>query len=207
MQIAIITGPTYEIASKRILQANVERDGVELRLDLFQEIDIPSIKKLRMSVTGKVIFTLRHRRNGGGFLGSEEKRLQLACDLLALNPDYFDFECDTDPSFLNAVTTSNIILSYHDFLSTPKDLNTILKKMIHPAPYAYKICTTANSLSDSYKMLRFIQKTNKSGVKIIGICMGDYGRLTRTDGVKAGNYLNYTILHIGDKIAQGLMLV
>ena len=66
---------------------------------------------------------------------------------------------------------------------------------------------TANSLSDSYKMLRFIQKTTKEGLKIIGLCMGDYGRLTRTEGLKAGNYLNYTILHTRDKIAPGLILV
>ena len=105
MQIAIITGPTYQIASGRIAQANSLRDGVELRLDLFQEIDLPSIEHLRNSITGKVIFTLRSRRNGGGFIGSEEKRLQLAKNLLTLKPDYFDFEHDTDPLFLNELMT------------------------------------------------------------------------------------------------------
>ena len=207
MQIAIITGPTYEIASKRILMANTQKDGVELRLDLFQEINLSDLKQLKNSITGKVIFTLRHRRNGGGFLGGEEKRLKVAKDLLSLEPDYFDFECDTNLSFLDETPLSKIIFSYHDFLSTPKHLDLILKKMLHPIPYAYKICTTATSLSDSYKMLRFIQKTTKSGLKIIGLCMGEYGRLTRIEGLKAGNYLNYTILHTRDKVAPGLMLV
>lgn len=211
MQIAIITGPNYSTAFNRIAQANSLRDGVELRLDLFQEIDLPSIAELRKSIRGKVIFTLRSRRNGGGFLGSEEKRLKLAKDLLTLEPDYFDFECDTDPVFLNELLSSHIgskiILSYHNFLTTPKHLDTILNKMLQHTSYAYKICTTANSFSDAYKMLRFVQKMHKSGLKIIGICMGDYGRLTRTEGVKAGNYLNYTILHTRDKVAPGLTLV
>ena len=194
-----------------MVQANSLRDGVELRLDLFQEIDLPSIERLRKSIAGKVIFTLRSRRNGGGFLGSEDKRLNLAKSLLALEPDYFDFECDTDPLFLSELSTSKmttkIILSYHNFQATPKHLDVILNKMLLQPSYAYKICTTANSISDSYKMLRFVQKMHKSGMNIIGICMGDYGRITRTDGLKAGNYLNYTILHTRDKVAPGLTLV
>jgi 3-dehydroquinate dehydratase/shikimate dehydrogenase len=211
MQIAVITGPTFQTATSRIILANSLRDGVELRLDLFQDLDIALLKELRKSITGKVIFTLRSRRCGGGFIGSEEKRLTLAKELLALEPDYFDFESDTDPLFLNEILTSNIstkvILSYHNFLSTPKHLDLILNKLLLYPCHAYKICTTANSFSDSYKMLRFVQKTQKSGVNIIGICMGDYGRITRTDGVKAGNYLNYTILHTRDKVAPGLTLV
>lgn len=193
------------------MQANSLRDGVELRLDLFKEIDLPSIERLRKSITGKVIFTLRSRRNGGGFLGSEEKRLNLAKSLLEFEPDYFDFECDTDPLFLSELSDSKmatkIILSYHNFQATPKHLDIILNKMLLQPSYAYKICTTANSISDSYKMLRFVQKMHKSGMNIIGICMGDYGRITRTDGLKAGNYLNYTILHTRDKVAPGLTLV
>ena len=122
-----------------------------------------------------------------------------------------NFECDTDPAFINEILSleveTKIILSYHNFSATPKHLDLILSKMLPYSSYAYKICTTANSFSDSYKMLRFIQKMHKSGLNIIGICMGDYGRITRTDGVKAGNYLNYTILHTRDKVAPGLTLV
>jgi len=211
MQVAIITGPTYPIASNRVALANSSKDGVELRLDLFQEIDLKMLTELKQNIVGKVIFTLRSRRNGGGFLGSEEKRLNLAKELLSLKPDYFDFELDTEPTFLNEIISlfpdTKIILSYHNFLMTPKHLDVILNKMVLTPCHAYKICTAANSFSDSYKMLRFIQKNSKSGLKIIGLCMGDYGRITRTDGLKAGNYLNYTILHNRDKVAPGLTLV
>jgi 3-dehydroquinate dehydratase type I len=211
MQIAIVTGPTHQIAALRVVQANAQKDGVEFRLDLFQNLDIRALQELRSIVAGKVIFTLRSRKNGGGFLGSDERRLQLTKELLELKPDYFDIEHDTPEDFLNEILNYQndvkIILSYHNYTATPKHLELILSKMVKDKVYAYKICTTANSFSDSYRMLRFIQKTKQSGTNVIGLCMGEYGRITRVDGIKAGNYLNYTILSNRDKVAPGLSKV
>ena len=34
--------------------------------------------------------------------------------------------------------------------------------------------------------------------------MGNQGKITRIDGLKVGNYLNYKIIHIGDKVAPGI---
>lgn len=201
MELAIITGPTYDIAKKRILQANTLKDGIELRLDLFYTIDLEHIKKLRALSTGKVLFTLRSKQHGGGFLGSEKDRLALLHDLLSLNPDYLDIDYTSTPP----TTTVPLIFSYHNYLSTPKHLEHILETMLHEQAYAYKLCTTATSLSDAYRMLRFIQVQSLKH-RIIGLCMGDYGRITRTEGIKSGNYLNYGILHRQDKVAPGLTL-
>ena len=41
--------------------------------------------------------------------------------------------------------------------------------------------------------------------KFIGICMGDAGHPTRISGVSAGNYLNYRILNISDKVSEGMI--
>jgi 3-dehydroquinate dehydratase type I len=211
MQIAIVTGPTHKIAAHRVLQANAQKDGVEFRLDLFQDINLSDLEQLKEMVTGKVIFTLRSRKSGGGFLGAEEKRLSLIKELLTLKPDYIDIEQDTPNDFLVELlqeeSNSKIILSHHNYLATPKHIELVLNKMLKEGIYAYKICTTANSFSDSYRMLRFVQKTRQSGINIIGLCMGEYGRITRIDGIKAGNYLNYTILSNRDKVAPGLAKV
>ncbi len=211
MQIAVITGPTHEIALKRVQLANRLRDGLELRLDLFREaLDREHVQELVRSSTKKVILTLRKRCHGGGFVGTEEKRQKLLLELLECQPQYIDIESDTDPKFFQIVhelfPTCKIISSYHDFSLTPRDLEKVFKAMESKNVYAYKVCTTANSFADAYKMLRFIQKKSTAQVRFIGICMGEYGRITRREGIKAGNYLNYTVLHNRDSCAPGLTI-
>lgn len=194
MQFAVITGPTATIATPRIRQANTLRDGIELRLDLFTEVTFEEVEIMRKAATKKVLFTLR------------KKILSVLSDVLILEPDYVDLEYDTDYNFLKTVR-SKIITSYHDFVKTPDDLEGLLKKIQNPYAYAYKICTTATNVKDSLRMLEFIKRISKTGVKIIGICMGEEGIVTRQEGIKAGNYLNYTILHEDDSCAPGLKLV
>jgi len=119
-----------------------------------------------------------------------------------VGPDYIDIESDLSASLPNC----NIISSYHHFERTPRDLEEIVKKMNrnNPTAYAYKVCTTANSVSDSYKMLRLIQKLTSEGIKFIGLCMGEKGSITREEGIKSGNYLNYFVLSNRDQCAPGL---
>jgi 3-dehydroquinate dehydratase type I len=208
MQIAVITGPTMEIARNRTLLANNKKDGVEFRFDLFRQFDLDSAKELVTACHGKTIFTLRSRQNGGNFTGGESRRLQLIESLIALEPDYFDIEYNTDEAFTRELVRkfphTKIISSYHNFERTPRDLDSVYAKMANDYSFAYKICTTANSLTDAYLMLRFIQKMRKINIPFIGICMGDQGKITRQGGLDAGNHLNYTILSQRDSCAPGL---
>ena len=209
MQFAVITGPTTDTASKRIELANKSCDGIELRLDLFKEqLNLDKLTSLKTQSRNKTILTLRKRNQGGGYLGPEDRRQSLLLDYLACNSEYVDIEWDTDSEFFLLIKrlypNCKIISSFHDFISTPRDLEKIFTQMKSNDPYAYKICTTANSFADAYKMLRFIQKKVAEGTRIIGLCMGEYGSITRREGLKAGNYLNYTILHNRDSCAKGL---
>lgn len=211
MQITVITGPTKEIALPRIGLANTLTDGVELRLDLFKKLDYKDALEMREKCQKKVIFTLRGSKGGGGFLESEDIRLRFIEELICIEPDYFDIESHTDKNFIERIAAlypkTKLILSYHNFEITPNDLDAILSKMLSPHIYAYKICTTANYITDSYRMLRFIQRTAENGLRIIGLCMGDEGVITREEGIQSGNYLNYKILHKRDRCARGLKFV
>lgn len=211
MQFAVITGPTKEIALPRISLANTLTDGIELRLDLFKRVDLEEVAIMKGASKRKTIFTLRSTKAGGSYQGPENSRLDLIEKLLVYRPEYIDLESQTPKSFIEKVAQefpdSKIILSYHNFEFTPQNLETLLEAMISPCAYAYKICTTANSLSDSYRMLRFIQKTTEKKKRIIGICMGEEGKITREEGIRSGNYLNYKILHNRDRCANGLQFV
>ena len=211
MQFAVITGPTFDVAKRRIKLASQKKDGIELRLDLFKDkIDAENVKSLLDINAQRTILTLRKRSHGGGYLGREDIRQETILKLLETSPSYVDIESDTHQSFLERVNQTfpsiKIISSTHNYAVTPRDLEKTFNNMRNDYAYAYKICTTANSFADAYKMLRFIHKKTAEGLRIIGICMGEYGKITRREGIKAGNYLNYSILHNRDNCAPGLHL-
>ena len=206
MQIAVITGPDYSKARIGVLKANDSgMDGVEIRLDMFDEIIIDEIKNLMNLIQGKVILTLRSKDQGGSFVGTRDEQKDIIKDLLTLGSDYLDVEFPISSSFGAEMDKQKhpeckIISSWHNYQYTPKNLDLILSSMMCDGIYAYKICTSAQNISDSYRMLSFIQRAAKNkDVKIIGLCMGFYGKTTRSEGIKAGNYLNYQMLNTRDR--------
>ena len=208
MQFIVITSPNI----LRIQKALSLKSGIELRLDLFNEIDLNEINTLRKKcINSKIIFTLRSKNQGGGYTKSPHEHQTMIYELLEMQPDYFDIEWDMPLSFFERIQEeypeTKIICSYHDYLNTPKFLESQLKKMERANTYAYKLCTTATKPEDSYRMLKFIQNQSKKGLRIIGICMGEIGIVTREEGLAAGNYLNYKILHSMDRVAGGLCLI
>lgn len=208
MQVAIITGPTCVQLKSRLLQAKEKLFGVELRLDLFQDLCIKSLQTLRKFMPSPLIFTLRSEESGGGWTQDKDKQLDCIRSLLALKPDFIDLEHTTDANFLEEIRSHHpeigILLSYHNFHNTPINLEEIFQKLQRKDVDVYKICTQANSVEDSYKMLRFVQN-HSSHAKIIGICMGSLGIATRRDGLKFGNFFNYRVLNKKDICAPGLI--
>lgn len=207
MNFIVITGPTYDGAEKKIKSLSKIPAGVELRLDLFNIIDLEKIRdliKLCHSQDKKVILTLRSTRSGGNYKGSFEVLEEEIKSLSNLKPDYVDVEWILSDQLFDSLKDVKVIASHHDFDKTPLDLEKLITRMKEKTAYAYKVCTTATDVSDSFRMIKFIHKQAKSGVKIIGLCMGSEGKITRVDGPKVGNYLNYKIIHTQDKVAPGL---
>lgn len=182
-----------------------EADGYELRLDSFPSLEKNALQAFCQTLSKPIIFTLRKQN----FQGSEEERLSLFEGLLSLGPDYADIEFDTDPAFIKKVATQfpniKIILSYHNFVETPKDLLEILNSMRSPHAYAYKLATLANSVTDSLYMLHFV-KTQKD-TKLSGICMGVDGEITRILGPVFGNFIDYAPVSELLKTASGQLPV
>lgn len=207
MEFIVITGPTYKSALSKIKRALKIKDGIELRLDLFKNLStsqLLEIKDICQKAGKKVIFTLRSMKSGGGYRRSILSLEQSIYNLAEMNPDYIDIEWNLSNDLFFSIKNTKIISSHHDFEKTPTNLERILLRMKKENIYAYKLCTTSQSLSDSYRMLNFIHKQKKAGMNFIGLCMGNKGKITREDGIKVGNYLNYKIMHLGDKVASGL---
>jgi 3-dehydroquinate dehydratase / shikimate dehydrogenase len=198
----VIPGPDINSAEHLLSQGRSCIDGVELRLDHFEKIEMESLKAFLKSCGLPVMFTVRRNDQGGAFLGTEEQRLQLLESLCALQPAYLDLEYDVPADFrkklFEAYPQVSFLSSFHDFTRTPDDLEAIYNKMKTPHAHVYKLAVAAKSTNDALRLLLFIQ-SHSEREKMIGIGMGEEGKLTRILAPVVGSILTYAT------IADGLM--
>ena len=187
-----------------LLQTIPDRiNGIELRLDLFPEIDLKEIKNLLSFSTLPFLFTLRKSSHGGRFPGSEEEREGIIEQLLQLQPPFFDLEYDMRTTFLQMIlqkySKTKFILSYHNFQETPLDLEKVFSSMSSYPVYSYKLATLSHSTTDALRMLLF----SRRHPRISAICMGEKGEFARVLGPVCGNVIDYASTTDERKTAPG----
>lgn len=206
MLIAVVTAKDYINAKRQIELALSQSDGIELRLDYWNKLDIDLIAELRREFKVPTIFTLRKKSQGGFYPNSESQRLEDILKLCELQPEYIDLEYDTPDGFLQTLYKSypnvKLISSYHDFDQTPDDLEKILKSMQHPAFSIYKIAAKANFIIDSFRMLKFCKKYSEQYL-LTAISMGEHGSCTRILGPIVGSQMSYASLNDTETSAPG----
>jgi 3-dehydroquinate dehydratase / shikimate dehydrogenase len=199
-----IVGASMPKALEQITSAKKIADILELRLDL---IDSPDLKVLLNEVSKPVIVTNRSKLDGGQFRGNDDERLQALRDALAAGANYIDIEVSTPREllqpFLEGHDSSRIILSYHDFSHTPEDLNPLYETMGALPGGVIKIVTYARDLSDNLKMFQLLKRAKKENKKLIGLCMGDLGEISRVLSPLYGGMLTFGSLETGQESAPG----
>src|SRR5580704_11664006 len=119
---AAIAAPNLPAIKSQLLEVQSFIDGLELRLDYFEEIDLAALKGVLKNTPSPVMFTLRRVDQGGAFQGTEEQRLKLLEALCALEPAYLDLEYDVPHAFREKLFKSHphvqFVSSYHDFDKT-----------------------------------------------------------------------------------------
>ncbi|MBI4232489.1 type I 3-dehydroquinate dehydratase [Candidatus Peregrinibacteria bacterium] len=132
--------------------------------------------------------------------------------ILAYPVDYIDLDINTPQSLIKELKLlypkTKLIISYHNFESTPKDseLKKIASKILAKGADIIKIAGTANTMIDSIRMLNFLSNLSKKH-KAICICMGSSGKITRAAGHLFGNYLMYAPLTTSASTASGQIAV
>ncbi len=199
-----IVGPSMSKAVEQITLASAIADILELRLDL---IGAPDLNLLLDSATLPVIVTNRSKHDGGQFKSTEEDRLQSLRNALKAGADYVDIEVSTPREylqpFLEEGDSSKIILSYHDFSHTPEDFNPIYETMCEMPGDIIKIVTYARDLSDNLKMFELLKRARQEKQKLIGLCMGDLGEISRILSPLFGGFLTFGSLESGQESAPG----
>ncbi len=172
-------------------------DLAEHRLDYMEtpdylKTDIPLIATCRPSFLG------------GKFDGPEERRFEILKGAIAHGYKYVDVELEADDALRKDLITfarehdCKVIISTHDFKSTPEELELLLDAIVLAGADIAKIVTTPETDKDCKKLISLYPR---SPIPLIAFCMGDIGRFTRV----LGHYLGapFTYVSLGEKTAPG----
>ncbi|MCQ6253988.1 type I 3-dehydroquinate dehydratase [Methanocaldococcus sp.] len=167
-------------------------DLVEFRIDFMENVNEKDIKKLAKY---PCIITVRPDWEGGYWKEDNEKRLMLIKKAIECNAKYVDIELREQKNkeivnFRDEINSkTKIIVSYHDFDKTPsKDrLINIVEESLKIGDIA-KFATMANNKDD---ILNILEVINKYSGRVIGIGMGEKGKITRILGVYFGSILTF----------------
>lgn len=197
---SIINGPTISEAKEQIARSAKTADLVELRLDLFKDLDFQALQSLKSGFKIPMIFTLRKKDQGGRYPHSEPQRFADIERLAALNPDYLDIDCTVPLELITKISRqTKSILSYHNFEKMPDDLEGLFNKMQETPASLYKIAAMAHSSIDTFRLLNFAGKKKN----LIALAMGDVGQVSRI----LAPVMTYAALDEGQISAPGQLLI
>ncbi|MBA4311250.1 MAG: type I 3-dehydroquinate dehydratase [Chlorobiaceae bacterium] len=179
-------------------------DLIEVRIDGIQDLNLA---QLLHHPRPKVIITNRRKAEVGIFPGSANQQYEILSEAIRLGAEYVDVEFSWGDKFTkNLLSQSNktkVICSYHNFKETPKKLESLYRKMRKTGAHIIKIATTANDIADNKLIFDLLKQSRRDKQKMIALCMGVAGEISRILGGKFGSYLTYASLTEKAKTADG----
>jgi len=176
-------------------------DLVEIRADGLTDFSqITKLLKQAKSVTNlPIIFTLRTKKEGGAFNGTEAERIDCIKENMDL-ADIIDIELKMDEAerdeIINIAKEKEItvILSYHDFEKTPveDEMISVLKEGEAAGADIAKLAVTANFGGDVIRLLNVTQEmTKKLKIPLCTLSMGKAGTISRIAAPIFGSAITY----------------
>jgi len=191
-----LTATTVDECLEQMSNAAELSDLLEIRLDF---IDQPDLPRLLSDPPRPVIVTNRPVREMGGFRGTEEDRVRLLEEADELGADYIDIELDSADRFTRR-GKARLIVSYHNFESTPGDLASIHARLVAAGADIAKIATFARTITDNAILFEFLRRVESP---TIGLCMGECGQISRILAPRFGSFLTFAAMEIGRESAPG----
>jgi 3-dehydroquinate dehydratase/shikimate dehydrogenase len=172
---------------------------VELRIDCLRRD--PDLKRILADRPTPVVFTIRRGADGGLWRGSEEKRLGILREAIALGVDYVDLEVDVANKVRRFGKTRRVV-SHHDARKTPEDLPDIAELCAERDADVVKVAALASTVAEASGIL---EMAVKSPVPMIPIAMGEVGVFTRILGRKYGAPFTYAGFNPERTFAPGML--
>jgi 3-dehydroquinate dehydratase / shikimate dehydrogenase len=203
----VIAETTVEAARAAIKRAAAFTDLIELRLDYLRDFDFSNSASLWPLLEDKpcpVIITCRSITEGGAQAVDDDTRLSLLVEGARRMADYCDIEAACYEAAVNlSPIISKLVVSYHNFASTPPDLMSVYDRITCLPAAMHKIATRANTITDSLAIFRLLDRAQSEGRDLIALAMQEPGLITRILGPGRGSRLTYASLGPGKESAPG----
>jgi 3-dehydroquinate dehydratase/shikimate dehydrogenase len=176
-------------------------DLLEIRLDFLNRE--PRFKDILARRRCPLIATIRRKKDGGLFSGSEDKRRALLRAAIAAGFDYVDVEADVALS-VPRYGDARRIVSHHDFDGVPDNLESLFSDLQDLDADVVKIVVKARKASDCFRVLSLLRAAKKPTV---AFCMGEYGLPSRLLSAKLGAPFSYAAFNVMRIVAPGMLTV
>ena len=204
---AVVAAPTAALMLRRLRRALRKSSTVELRLDWLKSRRELQRFLGRLSVTGKrasVIATLRRRGAGGRFAGTVIAQLTYLREAAAAGCTWCDLEVESaeqvDKQALRELRRAGarVMISFHDFRRTPRELSRVVSRLDKCGGNAIKIAAESRSVSNSVRLLATVRRRRD----VIAVPMGEAGLPGRVLALRSGSALAYAALDEATAPAQ-----
>jgi len=161
-----------------------DADLVELRLDGVGDLDVAGALRDRVR---PVIVTCRPVWEGGAFAGDESTRQRIINEAVTLGAEFVDVERRAPWRPEREGTTTQLVLSDHDFTQVPDDVAARMVDMRREGADVVKIAATPQSAAECLALRD--AASGQPGTVVIG--MGGFGRITRALPARFGSCWTY----------------
>ncbi len=199
---ALLAATVFEKSTDQAIEvarlAALRADLVEVRLDSLADADP---ERIVAAVGRQLILTCRPAGEGGHFSGGEGSRLDLLRRGIAAGAAWIDIELSAVER-LGSPGTSRLIVSHHDFHSTPDDLDGLVERLLAHRPDVAKLATTANGPEDVLAVLALLRRHDAT-IPLAAHPMGAAGAAGRILAARFGSEIVYGAARPGAAAASG----
>jgi 3-dehydroquinate dehydratase/shikimate dehydrogenase len=168
---------------------------LELRLDYLRngkERDVFLSWLRRERPRAVLIATCRREEGGGLFRGSREEQIAILAQAARCGCGWCDVEIETAKhmargELASALFPARVMVSYHDFRGTPRNLKEIIRRLERAGGDAVKIAAQSRSVSDSVRICELARARRDA----VAIPMGEMGLAGRVLSLRMGSALAY----------------
>jgi 3-dehydroquinate dehydratase / shikimate dehydrogenase len=205
--IALGMSDAEQLLSQASREAEAGETFLEFRIDYLNrpESGFPVMQRILRHFPGSTILvTCRRHQNHGRFNGSIEDQIRILHGAIEAGAHAVDVEIESAELAVDRVAglrqASKLIVSYHNFESTPQ-MDQVLKRMTRVPADAYKVVTTARKPSDNSRVLALAKANPK--IPLVILAMGEIGFPTRVLSPAFGGLYSYAAPRMVEGTAAG----